>query len=83
MRQDIGVMVDAVSEVIEIARSDIEPPPAFGASIRTDFIDGMGKVAGHFVILLNVGQVLSVEEMASLSTLTGDGAHSAARLPAA
>lgn len=67
VRQDIGVMVDAVNEVIEIQKSDIEPPPAFGARIRTDFIDGMGKVNGKFVILLNIGQVLSVDEMANIS----------------
>ena len=47
-------MVDAVSEVLEIPPAEIEPPPAFGAKIRTDFIDGMGKVAGKFVIILDV-----------------------------
>ena len=70
-RQDIGVVVDAVSEVLEIADGDIEPPPAFGARIRTDFINGMGKVAGKFVILLNIQRVLSAEEMALLSNAGG------------
>jgi purine-binding chemotaxis protein CheW len=65
-RQDMGVMVDAVNAVLEIATSDIEPPPAFGARIRTDFIEGMGKVNGRFVILLNVSQVLSAEEIGAL-----------------
>lgn len=60
---DIGVVVDAVSEVLEIPESEIEPPPAFGAKIRTDFIQGMGKVDGRFVILLDVNRVLSVEEL--------------------
>jgi len=71
LHQDIGIMVDAVSEVLEIARSDIEPPPAFGAKIRTDFIDGMGKVAGKFVILLNIHKVLSIDEMALLARVGG------------
>ena len=66
-KHDIGVMVDAVSEVLEIARSEIEPPPAFGAKIRTDFISGMGKVNGRFVIILDVGRVLSVEEIPMLT----------------
>lgn len=66
---DIGIMVDAVSEVLEIARSEIEPPPSFGARIRADFIDGMGKVAGKFVIILNTQRVLSVEEMAHLASI--------------
>jgi purine-binding chemotaxis protein CheW len=63
-RQDIGVVVDAVSEVLEIPDGDIEPPPAFGAKIRTDFIQGMGKVSGKFVIILDVDKVLSVDELA-------------------
>ena len=46
-RHDIGIIVDAVSEVLEIPGSEIEPPPSFGAKIRADFIFGMGKIAGH------------------------------------
>lgn len=71
-RHDIGVMVDAVSEVLEIPRSEIEPPPSFGARIRAEFIAGMGKVAGKFIILLNIERVLSVDEIALLAqTATG------------
>ena len=66
-RQDIGVVVDAVSEVLEIPATEIEPPPAFGAKIRADFIQGMGKVDGRFVIILNVDRVLSVDELALVS----------------
>jgi purine-binding chemotaxis protein CheW len=65
--QVVGVMVDAVNEVLEIAGSEIEPAPSFGAHIRADFIDGMGKIDGKFVILLNIQQVLSVEEIATLA----------------
>ena len=73
-RQDIGVVVDAVSEVLAIPGSEIEPPPAFGARIRSDFISGMGKVAGRFVIILNVGNMLSVEEMVELAGAMPSGA---------
>ncbi|MBN8519802.1 MAG: chemotaxis protein CheW [Candidatus Accumulibacter phosphatis] len=75
-RHDIGIMVDAVSEVIEIPASDIEPPPSFGARIRADFIHGMGKVAGKFVILLNIVKVLSIDEIAMLAQVAGDHAGS-------
>ena len=68
-KQDIGVVVDAVSAVLEIAPADIEPVPAFGAKIRSDFIAGMGIVAGRFVILLEVGKVLSIDEIAALATV--------------
>jgi len=65
--QDVGLMVDAVSAVLEIPANEIEPPPSFGARIRADFISGMAKVSGKFVIVLNVDRVLSVDEMAMLS----------------
>ena len=63
-RQDVGVVVDSVDSVLDIPASEIEPPPSFGAGIRTDFIRGMGKVNGKFVILLNVNHVLAVEDAA-------------------
>jgi purine-binding chemotaxis protein CheW len=66
-RHVMGVVVDAVNAVQKIAESEIEPPPSFGAKIRADFIEGMGKVNGKFVILLNAGRVLSSEELGTLS----------------
>ncbi|WP_129642646.1 chemotaxis protein CheW [Peristeroidobacter agariperforans] len=66
-RQVIGIVVDAVNEVLDIPASDIEPPPAFGAGIRTDFILGMGKVHNKFVILLDVNHVLAFDELAGLA----------------
>ena len=70
-KHDIGVMVDSVSEVLEIPRSEIEPPPAFGAKIRVDFMAGMGKVAGKFVIILDANRVLSVDELSMLGQAAG------------
>lgn len=67
--QQMGIVVDAVSEVLEIPATDIEPPPEFGARIRIDFISGMGKVNGKFVVLLDVSKILSIEEVAAVSSL--------------
>ena len=72
--QALGVVVDAVSEVLDIPAGEVEPPPAFGARIRNDFISGMGKVDGKFVILLELQNVLAVEEMAMLATMAEDSA---------
>ncbi len=72
-RQDLGVIVDAVNEVLEIPRSEIEPPPTFGAKIRADFIQGMGKVDGRFVIILNVDRVLSPQEITMLASMSSNG----------
>lgn len=67
--QQMGIVVDAVSEVLEIPASEIEPPPEFGARIRIDFISGMGKVNGKFVVLLDVGRILSIDEVAVVASL--------------
>jgi purine-binding chemotaxis protein CheW len=76
---DVGVMVDAVSEVLEIPGAEIEPAPAFGARIRADFIAGMGKVGGKFVIILDIMRVLSAEEMAIIADAT-EGAEAVVEL---
>ena len=68
--QSMGVVVDAVQAVLEIPSSEIEPPPTFGAKIRSDFIEGIGKVNGKFVILLNVNRVLSNEEIGAMGRAT-------------
>jgi purine-binding chemotaxis protein CheW len=65
--QDIGLLVDTVSAVLDIPASQIEPPPSFGAKIRADFISGMAKVDGKFVIVLEVDRVLSIDEMSELA----------------
>lgn len=72
-RQDIGIVVDLVKAVQEIATKDIEPPPSFGAKIRSDFIAGMGKVGEQFVIILDVDHVLSIDELSMLGEI-GEGA---------
>ncbi len=66
---DIGVMVDAVNEVLDISDVDVEPAPSFGVSIRTDFIRGMGRVEEKFVILLDEKKVLSMDELSALKEI--------------
>jgi purine-binding chemotaxis protein CheW len=70
---DIGIIVDAVNEVVDIAEDMIEPPPSFGAAIRPEFIIGMAKQDGKFIVMLAVDTVLSVNEMAALGqTMVSD-----------
>jgi purine-binding chemotaxis protein CheW len=68
-KQDVGVLVDAVSAVLRIDAVEIEPAPHFGARIHADFIDGMGKINGKFVIILNIAKVLCTEEIAMLAKM--------------
>lgn len=77
-QQVLGVLVDAVNAVLEIAASEIEPAPTFGAKIPTDFIEGMGKVNGKFVILLDVGCVMSTAELDALAKAEASNQDTAA-----
>ncbi|MGD0917908.1 MAG: chemotaxis protein CheW [Thermodesulfobacteriota bacterium] len=62
----MGVIVDEVSDVLDIDPDQIEPPPSFGANVRIDFILGMGKVDQKIVTILDIDRVLSCEEIAVL-----------------
>jgi purine-binding chemotaxis protein CheW len=63
----IGVLVDQVNEVLEIDPEGIEPAPSFGSSVRSDFVRGVSRRENGFILILDVAQVLSVAELASLT----------------
>ena len=68
----MGIIVDEVAEVVDVARDQIAPPPALGAGVRTEFILGMGKIENAVVILLDVNRVLSDGEMEALQDVQPD-----------
>ena len=65
----MGVVVDSVSEVLNINGEEIEPPPSFGARLKTQYILGIAKAKGTIKILLDIDKVLTGEEMAGLEGL--------------
>jgi purine-binding chemotaxis protein CheW len=65
----IGILVDAVNAVLDIGAADIEPAPAFGAQVRAELLQGIGKVQGRFVLLLNVQHVVSASEIGAMAGL--------------
>lgn len=67
--QDMGVVVDSVNAVVDIAADGIEPPPTFGAKIRVDFIQGMWKYQNRFVIILDLAKILSVDEITQITNM--------------
>lgn len=67
---DVGLMIDAVSRVQDIDPDNIESAPSFGGKINTDYISGMGKTEDSFVILINVDNILSMEDVEKLSSAT-------------
>ncbi len=62
----LGALADSVQEVIELGPDQIEPAPRIGTKLRTEFIKGLGKRGDLFVIILDIDQVFSVEELAGL-----------------
>jgi len=67
---EMGIIVDHVSEVLDIAAGDIEDAPEFGANVDIDFILGMGKAEGRVTILLDISRVIGSEDIASLKNVT-------------
>jgi purine-binding chemotaxis protein CheW len=63
----IGIVVDSVSEVLNIKNEDIEDTPTFGTSLNTAFILGMAKMEGKVKILLDIDAVLSAEDLDTLA----------------
>ncbi len=59
----IGIIIDAIKAVIDILEENIEATPGFGANIKNEYIDGVGKDKGKFIILLNLESVLDIDEL--------------------
>ena len=59
----MGIIVDEVSEVLDVSAEQIEPPPSFGTDVDTEFILGIGKVGNRVMMLLDVDRVLKGEEV--------------------
>lgn len=59
----VGLIVDAVNKVVHLGHDDIEPRPAFGGGIRAEYISGMAKLDGDFVVVLDIDEVLSLGDM--------------------
>jgi purine-binding chemotaxis protein CheW len=59
----MGVMADAVHQVVELGADDIQPPPAFGPRVSVDCILGMGSTNGKFIVILDIDHVLSTNEI--------------------
>ncbi|HBG04703.1 MAG: chemotaxis protein CheW [Geobacteraceae bacterium GWC2_58_44] len=59
----MGAMADAVQEVLDLEPDQIEPPPRIGTRLNTDFIKGMGKHAEQFIIILDIDEVFTADEL--------------------
>lgn len=73
----MGVIADAVNQVIALAPEEIEEPPAFGTRVRLEYLAGMGKLGKKFALILNIDRVLSAAELLTVSGLQTELADSA------
>ncbi len=64
----LGIVVDTVSEVLSIKGSDIESAHSFGSALNVNYIQGLAKISGGVKILLDIGKVMSAQEITSLQT---------------
>lgn len=69
----VGFVVDLVSDVINIAKSEIEPPPEYEARIEGDFLTGLGKLKEKVILILNPEKILNQEELADLNQALNNG----------
>jgi purine-binding chemotaxis protein CheW len=67
----MGVMADAVSQVIDLSADDIQPPPAFGTRVHLDYLLGMGQSGKKFILILDIDRILSVDELMEVTKLQG------------
>lgn len=57
-RRDFGVVVDGVSDVIDVATNDVKPAPELGDQVSTEFIEGLASVSGRMVMLLDIDRLI-------------------------
>jgi len=69
----LGVMADAVGQVLDLGPEDIEAPPQFGTLVRVDFLRGMGKVGDKFALILEIDRLLATQEILSAATQVAGG----------
>lgn len=63
----VGLVVDTVSEVLEIRSDQIDPPPTLGHTVDTSFILGIGKVGDRVKVLLDIDRVLATDDMSAVA----------------
>ncbi len=69
----MGVIVDTVSEVLDIPLEAVEPAPDFGCSVNTDYVKAIGKTRDRVITLLEIDRVLEIGELATLSERVAAG----------
>ncbi len=70
----VGALADSVKEVLELEPEAIDPPPSMGAAVRTDFVRGIGKHGGRFLLILDVDKIFASEDIQDVSRIVEEAA---------
>ena len=66
----MGILVDKVSEVVNVASGDIEDTPSFGAEVNTEYLLGVGKAGGRVRLLLDIEKVITATDVINMKKAT-------------
>lgn len=72
----MGMLADAVGQVLDLGPGDVEPPPAFGTPVHADYLSGMGKAGRKFILLLDIDRLLNSQELRAASAVAPERAVS-------
>jgi purine-binding chemotaxis protein CheW len=73
----IGLLTDAVSEVVELPPQDVQQVPAFGTRVSFEYLQGMGRIGERLMLMLDVDRLLSDDEITRAAKLAGEQEHAA------
>jgi purine-binding chemotaxis protein CheW len=68
----MGVLADAVGQVLDLGPGDVEPPPAFGTPVHAEYLIGMGRAGRKFTLLLDIDRVLNSQEIRAASAAVAE-----------
>ena len=69
----VGIMVDKVSEVVNMASGDIEDTPSFGSDVNMEYLLGIGKAGGRIRLLLDIDKVITTKDVINMKKVAGEG----------
>jgi purine-binding chemotaxis protein CheW len=67
----MGIMVDKVSEVVNMASGDIADTPSFGSDVDTEYLLGVGKTGGRIRLLLDIEKVITAASIINMKKAAG------------
>lgn len=66
----LGIIADAVDQVVDLTPADVEPPPSFGARVHPDYLLGMAKLDSRLALLLDIDRILTSDELSRVDDLS-------------